>query len=138
VIRQVHMNMSEKLAQLKRVYREEIDLLRSRIKLLSGRDKLLLTMYLDKGTSFRQMAQLIGVSDTIIARRIYRLIRRLTDGRYVACLRNRSRLSEAELAIAKDHFLMGLPIKKIAQKYEFTEYGVDKTLEHIREIITDI
>jgi len=130
--------MSRKLAQLKWGYRDETDLLRSRVNLLAGEDKLLLTMYLDKGSSFRQLAGLTGVSDTIIARRVYRLVRRLTDGRYVACLRNRSRLTDAELAIAKDHFLMGLSIRKIAPKYRLTRYRVQKTLEHIRETITDI
>ncbi len=130
--------MSEKLAQLKRAYRDEIDLLRSRIKLLSGQDRLLLTMYLDKGTSFRQMAQLTGISDTIIARRIYNLIRRLADGQYITCLRNRSRLTDAELAIARDRFLMGLSRRKIAPKYKLTEYRVRKTLEHIQEIIATV
>ena len=119
-MRKVHRNVSEKVAQLKRVYRDEADLVRSRLNLLAGEDKLLVTMYLEKGSSFRQLAGLTGVSDTIIARRVYRLVRRLTDGRYVACLRNRSRLTDAELAIARDHFLMGLSIRKIASKYQLT------------------
>lgn len=137
-MRKVQQNMSEEVTQLKQVCRDETDLLRSRVNLLAGEDKLLVTMYLEKGSSFRQLAGLTGVSDTIIARRVYRLIGRLTDGRYVACLRHRSRLSDPELAIAKDHFLMGLSIRKIAPKYQLTRYRVQKTLEHIRETIADI
>jgi len=112
-----------------------MDLLRSRISLLSGEDRLLLTMYLEKGSSFRQLARLAGVADAVVARRIYKLIRRLADGQYIICLRNRSRLTEAELTIAKDRFLAGLPIEEIAQKHELTHYRVRKTLEHIQQIV---
>jgi len=130
--------MSEKLAQLKRVSRNRLDLLQSRVNLLGGEDRLLLTMYLEKGSSFRQLARLTGLSDTIIARRIYKLTKRLADGQYIACLRNRCRLTDAEFAIAKDRFLRGLPIKKITKKHELTVYGVRRRLEHIKEIITNI
>ena len=36
--------------------RDFIDLLRSRLRLLSGKDRLLMTMYLEKGNSYRQLA----------------------------------------------------------------------------------
>ena len=137
-MRKVHPNISRETRRAKNLCRGQMDLLRSRLNLLGGKDKLLLTMYLEKGSSFRQLARLTGVSDTIIARRIYNLIGRLTDGRYVACLRNRSRFTNQELALAKDRFLMGLSVRKIAQKYHSTDYYVHKTLKHIQQIMGTI
>lgn len=134
----IHANVSQHTLPAENACRDKIDLLRSRMSLLTGKDRLLLTMYLDKGNSFRQIARLAGVSDTIIARRIRKLIKRLTDTQYITCLRNRNRFSEAELAIAKDRFLTGLSIEKIAQKHQLTHYRVHRTLEHIREISTTI
>lgn len=113
-------------------------MLRSRISLLSGEDRLLLTMYLERGSSFRQLARLTGVADAVVARRIYKVIGRLADGQYIICLRNRDRLGGCELAVAKDRLLMGLPIEEIAQRRELTVYRVRKTLEHIREIVGNI
>lgn len=138
-MRKLHPNMPADMAmQARNLCRDRIDLLRSRLNLLKGKDRLLLTLYLENGASFRQMAQLTGVKDTIIARRIHNLVRRLADGRYIACLRNRSRLTEGELAIARERFLVGLSTKTIAQKYRLTEYRVGKTIKHILEIIGTI
>jgi predicted DNA-binding protein YlxM (UPF0122 family) len=119
-------------------YRGKIDLLRSRVELLTGKDKLLLTMYLDKGNSFRQMAQLAGVNETIIARRIRKLMKRLTDGQYVTCLGNASKFTEAQIAIAKDYFLLGLSMKRIARKRRRTYYYIRQNLKRIQEIIATI
>jgi predicted DNA-binding protein YlxM (UPF0122 family) len=134
----VHANVSQHTRRAENACRDKIDLLRSRMSLLTGKDRLLLTMYLDKGNSFRQIARLAGVNDSIIARRIRKLIKRLTDSQYITCLRNRNRFTEAELAIAKERFMTGLSIEKIAQKYQLTHYRVDRILEHIQEISTTI
>ncbi len=86
----------------KNQYRDEIDLLRGRMNLLNGKDKVLMTMYLENGNSFRQIARLTGISDTSIARRINRLTKRLLDSQYIICLRNRDKLTREQMAIAKD------------------------------------
>ena len=106
--------------------------------MLSGTDKLLMTMYLEKGNSIRQMAQLAGVSEAIIARRIRRLTERLTQGEYIACLRNRDRFTESQMAVAKDHFLLGLTFEKIAGKRNVTFYRVRQTVKEIKQTIRSI
>ena len=110
----IHANISQKLSKAKNNYRDRIDLLRSRVGLLTGKDKLLMTMYLENGNSFRQMARLVGVNEVTIARRIHKLTKRLIDGEYITCLRNRNKFTKAELDIAKDYFLLGTSIRKIA------------------------
>jgi len=134
-MKRIHSNLSQKSLDARGSYRDGIDLLRSRASLLTGRDKVLMTMYLENGNSFRQMAQLSGVNETSISRRIHRLIKRLMDGEYITCIRNRERFTGIEMAIAKDYFLMGLSMKKIAAKRQLSYYCVRETLKKIRLII---
>ena len=110
------------------------DLLRHRIKLLCGEDKLLMIMYLEKGNSFRQMAKLAGVHETIIARRIHKITKRLLYGEYITCLRNSKRFSAIELSIAREYFLTGLSMREIARKRQITYYQVRKVLRKIRQV----
>jgi predicted DNA-binding protein YlxM (UPF0122 family) len=135
-MKRIHVNLSQETLDARTSYRDKIDLLHSRASLLAGRDKLLMTMYLENGNSFRQMAQLAGVSEANISRRIHRLIKRLMDGEYITCIRNREKFTETEMIIAKDYFLMGLSIKKIAAKQQLSYYCVRETLKKIRGELT--
>ena len=131
-MRKIHENISQCSTKAGAEYRDRIDLLRSRVGLLTGKDKLLMTMYIENGNSFRQMARLVGVNEASIGRRIYKVTERLMNGEYITCLRNRERFGRGELDIAKDYFLAGLSIKKIARKRSRTYYGVRKTLRKYR------
>jgi predicted DNA-binding protein YlxM (UPF0122 family) len=135
-MKKIHTKISERTLKDKNEYRDRIDLLRSRVNLLTGKDKLLMTMYLENSNSFRQMARLAGVNESCIARRIYRLIKRLLDGEYITCLRNRNKFSKTEMAIAKDYFLLGLSMKKIAGKRRRSYYRVRETLKKIQRLVT--
>jgi DNA-directed RNA polymerase specialized sigma subunit len=122
------------VSESKNCSRDRLDVLRSRVNLLSGEDKLLMTMYLENGNSFRQLARLTGVNEANVARRIRRITRRLLNGRYVMCIRHRDKLTKKEMAIAKDYFLMGLSQKKIAWKRNCSLYRVIKILRRIGEL----
>jgi len=117
--------------------RDELDLLRSRLHLLNGKEKVLMTMYLENGSSFRQIARLTGISDTSIARRINRLTKRLIDGQYIACLRNRDKFTRDQMTIAKDYFLVGLSMKEIALKRRWSRYHVRETIIKIKSVLND-
>ena len=134
-MRSIHENIPQGGIKDRVEYRDRIDLLRSRVGLLTGKDKVLMTMYMENGNSFRQMARLSGVNEARIARRIHKVTKRLINGEYITCLRNRDKFSSGELDIAKDYFLAGLSIKKIATKRNSTYYGVRKTLKKIQGII---
>ncbi len=112
-MKKIHANIPQSTLTAKNACRDRIDLLRSRASLLTGKDKLLITMYLENGNSFRQMAQLTGVNEACIARRIRKVTKRLIDSEYITCLQNRDKFTETEMDIAKDYFLLGLSIKKI-------------------------
>ena len=134
----IHTNISQGTLKSKNKYRDRIDLLRSRVNLLTGKDKLLMTMYLENGNSFRQMARLAGTNEANIARRIHKVTKRLIDGEYITCLRNRNNFTKSEMAIAKDYFLLGLSIRRIANKRHFTYYRVREILKKIQRLVTTV
>lgn len=113
----------------------ELELLRSRLELLAGKDRALMAMYLENGRSFRQLAQLAGVSEVNIARRIRILSARLVDGPYIRCLENRDKLAAAELAVAKEYFLKGLSIRQIAADSRQGFHAIRKTIKRIKDIL---
>ena len=114
-------------------HQETIELLRGRVNLLEGADRLLMTMYLENGNSVRQMARLAGVSETTMARRIRKMAKRLIDGQYINCLRCRNEFTTTELAVAKDYFLVGLSMRRIAANRRSTYHCVRKTLKNIQD-----
>ncbi len=118
--------------------RNRIELLRRRIPLLVGMDRLLMTMHLENGNSFRQIARLVGMNEASIARRIKKITKRLADGEYITCLRSRDRFTKQELAIAKDFFLSGEPIRKIAEKRKCTYYHIHKNIKRIKEVVAEM
>jgi len=131
----IHTNIPEGISTSKNVYRDRIDLLRSRVHLLKGKDKLLMTMYLENGNTFRQMARLAGVNEASIARRIYKATKRLIDGEYVTCLRNPDKFTRAEMGVARDYFLLGLSQRRIASKRRYNVYQVRKILQRIQQLV---
>jgi len=51
-MKKIHTNISQKTLEAKNQYRDEIDLLRGRLNLLNGKDKVLMTMYLETAIAF--------------------------------------------------------------------------------------
>ncbi len=133
----IHENLSQSILRIRSEHREKTELLRSRVSLLTGKDRLLMTMYLDNSNSYRQMSRLAGVKDTSIARRIEKIIKRMIDGKYVICLQNRDKLTATEMAVAKEYFLLGWSIKKIATRRHWTFYRTRQAIKKIRQIIKD-
>ena len=135
-MKRIHKNIAEQTNNVKGRHRAGIELLRSRLNLLSGTDKLLMTMYIEHGNSIRQIARIRGVTETSVARRIRAITKRLTDGPYIDCLRNRDKLTRRQLSIAKDYYLMGLSMRQIAAKRRWSYYCVREALIEIQSIVT--
>ncbi len=111
--------------------RQRIDMLSRRARLLHGRDRLLMTLYLERGSSFREIARLAGLNETTIARRVRKLTQQLLDDRYFLCMRHRDRFTCLELSIAKDYLLLDLPMTKIAEQRDLSYYQIRKTVNKI-------
>ena len=136
-MKRVHENIDGRTSNANGRHRGGIELLRSRLNLLAGTDKLLMTMYIEHGNSIRQIARIRGASESSVARRIHAITNRLADGPYIDCLRNRDKLTRRQLAVAKDYYLMGLSIRRIAAKRCWSYYRVREALIEIRSIITE-
>jgi DNA-binding NarL/FixJ family response regulator len=135
---QLNAVIVEQAVKGKGVRRSQMEVLQSRLGLLSGKDKVLMTMYITNGNSFRQIARLRGVSETSVARRIHQIAERLTDGEFLICVRNRDKLSRRQMAIARDSFLTGLSNNQIARKRSMSLYAVRKELADIRNLIREM
>ena len=135
---EIHEDSSEASLKIKNEYRDRVDLLRSRLCMLSGEYKLLMTMYWENGISLRQISRLTGISRVRIARRIHKLTERLMDGKYITCLRNRSRFTKREMDIAKNYFLLGISMREIADKQQWSYYHVRKTLLKIQRLLEPV
>jgi len=136
-MRKIKEYLPQKMRQNRDEYRNKIELLRGRINLLKGEEKLLMSMYLNKGNSVRQLARLAGVNDASIARRINSIIKRLIDGKYIICLRNCDKFNTEEMGIAKEYFLLGFSMRKIAAKRCWTYYRARKAIKKIRQQICE-
>jgi len=134
-MKRVHENISDGLYVAENGYRDRMDILRSRLGLLSGTDKVLMTMYVQNGISFRHIASIRGVSETSVSRQVRKIAKRLTDGEYIRCLRNSEKLTPDQMAIAKDFFLTGLAMTRIAAKRSSSVHRVRRTLLEIRSLI---
>lgn len=133
----IHSNIARKNIANKIKKRAEIDVLRRRLRLLDGKDRHLMTVYLENGCSVFQISQLTGQCQTSIARRIGRLKKQLLDGKYITCLRNREKFDKDQLIVAKDHFLAGLSIKEISLKRDQSCYQVREALIKVNSIINE-
>lgn len=136
-MKRTHENVSDAALAAKGRHREQVSLLLDRLDLLEGRAKVMMKMHFENGSSFRQIARLLGVSETSVARRIHRISDRLLDGRYIVCLRNRHRLTRDQLAVAKDYFLRGLSQSKISETKRLSLYRVGRTLREIQNVIDE-
>ena len=115
--------------------RKSLEVVQGRTNMLSGQDRSLLKMYIEKGASFAEMARLAGTGEQRIARRVRRIAGRLIDGRYVNCVRCPGKLNIEELGVSRDYFLTGLPLKMIAAKRGLTYHRARKTLKRVRQIL---
>lgn len=120
------------------IFSNRIDMLASRADILNGKDRALMKMYLKNGATFRQMAQISGSNEAMIARRIHKLTSRILDGAYITCLRNRERFERIEMVVARDYFIDGVAQKRIAKKRGLTVYSTRKILHKIQKIVSEV
>ena len=119
---------------LKKAVIQKVDLLRARTVWLNGKDKLLMKMYLDNGSTFRQMARLANVNESTIARRIYKIVKRLLDAHYLAVLGHSDKFSLLQMEIVQDYFIRGLTKSRIAAEHGCSRYYVNKTLLKVQSL----
>jgi DNA-directed RNA polymerase specialized sigma24 family protein len=116
------------------VHRDSADLLTQQADLLTGVDRTLLILYIRAGCSFYQLGRVTGMNRSSVGRRIRRIIRRLSDRTYRACVENRQQFSEQDMAVLRDHFIRGLSLAKISRDHGLRYYRVHAIVEKARRI----
>lgn len=122
----------EKILDLRR----NAEKIRKRAKQLSEPDRTLVRMYLDNANSFRQISQLLGVSEASVARRVKKIVDRLSDPSIDSVLNKGNQLSHKQRKIARDFFLRGQTVNKIAHKYGMTYYNARRIINVLRKLST--
>jgi DNA-directed RNA polymerase specialized sigma subunit len=114
--------------------RNAVESLCEKAEHLAEPDRTLVRMYLNHENSFRQMAQLLGVSEATVARRVKKIISRISNRHIEDVLAQSCTLSRRQKKIARDYFLRGLNVKKIAHKYKMTYYNTRRTINLLRKL----
>jgi hypothetical protein len=117
------------------VYRDSADLLKRQADLLTGVDRTLVMMYIQAGCSFYQLGRLTGMNRSSVARRIRRILRRLSDHTYLVCLENRSKFTDLELAVLRDHLVRGQSLARIAREHAVCYYRARVIVQKARAVV---
>jgi DNA-directed RNA polymerase specialized sigma24 family protein len=118
--------------------RDVVEVLRARLDLLGGEDRVLLKMYLDAGSSFDEIAKLTGMNRSSVCRRIHRMIYRLYDETYVRCEADRASFSAPELAVVRDHLVRGLSLKQICRDHNLCYYRARTIVQKARRFAREM
>ncbi|MBL7214120.1 MAG: hypothetical protein ISS71_00415 [Phycisphaerae bacterium] len=113
---------------------QEIEKIRLRSEWLSSKDKALMQMIFEKGSTFEQIACLTGQNPSTISRRFHRLLQKLIAKELVSLLRRQCDIDDTDIRIVQDYFLQGLTQKAIAQKLNISLYRVRNILRAVRLI----
>lgn len=116
------------------VQRDGVDLLRRQADWLIGVDRTLLALYIQAGCSFQQLGRLTGMNRSSISRRIRKILRRLSDRTYLACLASRDRFSDQEMDVLRDHLIRGLSLARIARDSGLRYYRVRAIVDKARDL----
>src|SRR4030042_4293881 len=116
-------------------YRESIDILRSRLSLLRGQDRLLMTMYWENGNSITQIGKLAGLNRISLARRLNKITERLMEGKYIDCIRNKQSFTQQQMDVARAYYLTDLSMRTIAGRGKLGCYQVRKILQKGQRVI---
>jgi hypothetical protein len=110
----------------------EMELLRLRVGLLEGQERLLLDMYLNQNASYYRLAALTGMGEKYVARRVQSLLRCLQSEEYLSILRHQRLFEPRALEVAYDYFLLGMSVRAISRKRNLSRYRVGKKIRRLQ------
>jgi len=113
----------------------QIELFQLRSELLSSKDRALMQMIFDNGTTFDQIAKLTGQNASTISRRFKNLSQKLIARELITLLHRRKDFNVSDISIVQEYYLRGQSQKTIARKLSISLYRVRSTLETVRSII---
>ena len=110
----------------------EMELLRLRVDLLDGQERLLVDMYLNQNASYYRLAALTGMGEKYVARRVQSLLRCLQSEEYLSIVRHQRLFEPRTLEVAYDYFLLGMSVRAISRKRNMSRYRVSKKIRRLQ------
>ena len=111
----------------------QVDYLLSRLNLLEPQDRVLLELHFAHQVNYNQLAHARGTSPKTIARQVRSLTRRLMADDYVALAARMDDFTTEELAVAYDHYLLGLGYRSIARKRQLAQKQARRVIRRLDE-----
>lgn len=124
-----------------RLYRPVKNQLRRRLEAFSWRiqylpdcERELLSVFM-AGISFSQIARIAGVAPATVARRIARIVHRLSGANYIFALRRNERFKTQQMEILRLYFIRGMTMSQIAVQCGRSRTYVAKTVRMLEKTI---
>jgi len=110
------------------------ELVVSRLGLVCGTDRDIMSLYYESGATKRQIAAVAGVHEATIGRKINKLTSALLEGVYVKCLSNRNFFTQEQLEVARLHFVGGLRSEAIGRRVGLGRAEVRGIIQYVRMV----
>ena len=101
--------------------------------MLEVKERTLLELYLEHNASYYRLAELTGLSDRYIARKLQRLLKRLESEEYISIVRHQRLFGPKTLEVAYDRYLLGMSVRSISKKRNLSRYRVSKKIRWLQE-----
>ncbi len=106
-------------------------------KWLAHKERVLIRMVLDQGSTFEQIAGLTGESPSTVSRRFQRLLEKVINRRLLPVLKSRQAFDSRSVRIVQEYYLKGQPQKVIACKFNVSLYRIRTILQAARAAAGD-
>ncbi len=106
---------------------EENEMFNRRIELLEGPDRAIAAMYFGRGATMRQIAEVAGMNEVTVSRRLRRILCRLANWARVCGVREDG-MGRMEERIAREYLVRGRSQRAVAARLGVTRYAVRKVL----------
>lgn len=101
--------------------------LAARVELLDEEQRLLIRLF-QAGQSYRAIAIMAGANEATIARRLRKIVRRISDDRFIAALSSEN-TQELQMKILKEKFINGKTVRQIAKNTGLSKYEIRKIIK---------
>jgi uncharacterized protein YerC len=103
--------------------------LAARVELLDEEQRLLIRLF-QAGQSYKAIAVMAGTNEATIARKLRKIVRRISDDRFIAVLLERNTQIK-RTKILKEKFINGKTIRQIAKNTGLSPYKIRKIINSI-------
>lgn len=104
-----------------------IEKIPGRVELLNDKDRAFINLFL-ASQNFRNIASAAEVHEATIARRIKKIVQRISSNEFVKAISDRN-LTPVKRKILREHFIDGMPMIKIAKKNKISYCQVRKLIK---------